>query len=253
MNKIALITGATSGIGEATAILLARNNFDIIITGRRNQRLGQLKMKIESESGTEVFPLNFDVRKQEEVKYAISSLTGKWKNIDVLINNAGLAVGMQHIHEGDVEDWERMIDTNIKGLLYITREVSPGMVERKSGHIINISSIAGREVYEKGNVYCATKHAVTAISKSTRMDLGKHKIKVTNIAPGAAETEFSIVRFKGDKDLAKNVYKGYTPLYATDIAEAILFVLTRPVHVNIDDLMITCTAQAAASVFHRNE
>ena len=208
-------------------------------------------MKIESESSAEVFPLNFDVRKQEEVKYAVSSLTGKWKNIDVLINNAGLAVGMNHINEGEVDDWERMIDTNIKGLLYITREITPGMIERKSGHIINISSIAGREVYEKGNVYCATKHAVTALSKSMRVDLGKHKIKVTNISPGAADTEFSIVRFKGDKDLASNVYKGYTPLYAQDIAETILFVLTRPVHVNIDDVLITCTAQAAVSVFHR--
>ena len=251
MNKIALITGATSGFGEATALLLAKNNYDIIITGRRNQRLGQLKMRIESESSAEVFPLNFDVRKQEEVKYAISSLTDKWKNIDVLINNAGLAVGMNHIQEGEIDDWERMIDTNIKGLLYITREVAPGMIERKSGHIINISSIAGSEFYEKGNVYCATKHAVTALSKGMRVDLGKHKIKVTNIAPGAADTEFSIVRFKGDKDLAGNVYKGYTPLYAQDIAETILFVLTRPSHVNIDDILITCTAQAAVSVFHR--
>jgi len=253
MKKIALITGATSGIGEATAILLARNNYELIITGRRNQRLGQLRMKIESESDAEVFPLNFDIRKQEEVKYAINSLTGKWKNIDVLINNAGLAVGMHHINEGEVDDWERMIDTNIKGLLYITREVTPGMVERKSGHIINISSIAGRDVYEKGNVYCATKHAVTAISKALRVDLGKHKIKVTNIAPGAADTEFSLVRFKGDKDKAKSVYKGFTPLYAEDIAETILFALTRPAHVNIDDLLITATAQAAVSVFHREE
>jgi 3-hydroxy acid dehydrogenase / malonic semialdehyde reductase len=253
MKKIALITGATSGIGEATALLLARNNYDLIITGRRNQRLEQLQMKIESESGSEVCLLNFDVRKQEDVKYAINSLPDKWKNIDVLINNAGLAVGMHHINEGEVDDWERMIDTNIKGLLYVTREVSPGMVERKSGHIINISSIAGREVYEKGNVYCASKHAVTALSKSMRVDLGKHKIKVTNIAPGAADTEFSLVRFKGDKDKAKSVYKGFTPLFAGDIAETILFVLTRPAHVNIDDLLITATAQSAVSVFHREE
>ena len=253
MKKIALITGATSGIGEATALLLARNNYDLIITGRRNQRLGQLRMKIESESGAEVLSLNFDVRKQEEVKYAINSLTGKWKNIDVLINNAGLAVGMHHINEGEVDDWERMIDTNIKGLLYMTREVSPGMVERKSGHIINISSIAGRDVYEKGNVYCATKHAVTALSKGMRVDLGKHKIKVTNIAPGAAETEFSLVRFKGDKDKAKSIYKGFTPLFAEDIAEIILFALSRPAHVNIDDLLITATAQAAVSVIYREE
>ena len=251
MKKIALITGATSGIGEAAALLLAGNNYDLIITGRRNQRLGQLKVKIQSETDADVLPLNFDIRKQEEVRYAINSLTTKWKNIDVLINNAGLAVGMHHINEGEVDDWERMIDTNIKGLLYITREVTPGMVERKSGHIINISSIAGREVYEKGNVYCATKHAVTAISKALRVDLGKHKIKVTNIAPGAAETEFSLVRFKGDNERAKSVYKGFTPLYAEDIAEIILFALTRPVHVNIDDLLVTSTAQAAASVFHR--
>jgi 3-hydroxy acid dehydrogenase/malonic semialdehyde reductase len=253
MKKIALITGATAGIGESTAILLAKNNFDLIITGRRNQRLGQLRMQIESESESEVLTLNFDIRKYEEVKYAIHSLPDKWKNIDVLVNNAGLAVGLNYIHEGEIDDWERMIDTNIKGLLYITREISPIMVERKTGHIINISSIAGREVYEKGNTYSATKHAVSALSRAMRIDLVEHNIKVTNICPGAVETEFSIVRFKGDKDKAKSVYKGFFPLHAEDVAEAILFAITRPPHLNIDDLLIMPTAQGSSIKIHRSD
>lgn len=253
MKKITLITGATSGIGEATALLLAKNNFDLIITGRRNQRLGQLKMRIQSESDAEVLTLNFDIRKYEEIKYSLHSLSGKWRNIDILVNNAGLAVGLDPIHEGEIDDWERMVDTNIKGLIFITREISPMMVERKTGHIINISSIAGREVYEKGNVYSATKHAVSALSRAMRIDLLKHNIKVTNICPGAVETEFSIVRFKGDKEKANNVYRGFNPLRADDIAEAILFAVTRPPHVNIDDILIMPTAQAGASLFNRTE
>lgn len=253
MRKIAFITGATSGIGEATASLLAKNNFDLIITGRRTQRLGQLRMKIQSETEAEVLTLNFDIRKLDEIRYAINTLSGKWRNIDVLINNAGLAVGFEHIHEGDTNDWDRMVDTNIKGLIYITREISPVMVERKSGHIINISSIAGLEVYEKGNVYAATKHAVTALSKAMRLDLVEHNIRITNICPGAVETEFSIVRFKGDKERAKNVYKGYDPLKADDIAESILFAVTRPPHVNIDEILIMPAAQASASKFFRRE
>jgi len=253
MKQIALITGATSGIGEATALLLAKNNFDLILTGRRNQRLGQLKMRIQSESDAEVLTLNFDTRKLEEIKYSFHSLSGKWKNIDVLVNNAGLAVGLNYINEGETDDWERMVDTNIKGLIYITREISPLMVERKTGHIINISSIAGREVYEKGNVYSATKHAVSALSRAMRIDLLAHNIKVTNICPGAVETEFSIVRFKGDKEKAKNVYRGFDPLKAKDVAEAILFAVTRPPHVNIDEILIMPTAQASASLFHRVE
>jgi 3-hydroxy acid dehydrogenase/malonic semialdehyde reductase len=243
MNKIALITGATSGIGEATALLLAQNGFDIIITGRRKERLSQLKLKLESETKVKVLALNFDVRKAAEVKHAISSLDSTWKLVDVLINNAGLAVGLNHIDKGVVDDWERMIDTNIKGLLYITREVSPLMVVRNSGHIINISSIAGKEAYENGNVYCATKHAVDSLSRTMR--------KVTNIAPGMVDTEFSLVRFKGDKDRADTVYMGLTPLFAQDIAETILFAITRPAHVCINDLLIMPTAQAAATLVKR--
>ena len=251
MNKIALITGATSGIGEATAILLAQNGFDIIITGRRDQLLSKLKVRLESETKAKVLALNFDVRKLAEVHDAINSLDDKWKLIDVLVNNAGLAVGLSHIDTGVVDDWERMIDTNIKGLLYVTREVSPLMVSRNSGHIINISSIAGKEEYENGNVYCATKHAVDSLSRAIRIDLVQHKIKVTNIAPGMVDTEFSIVRFKGDKERATKVYQGLTPLFANDIAEAILFAVTRPEHVCINDMLIMSTAQAAATVVKR--
>jgi len=217
MNKTALITGATAGIGEATALALAKNGYNIIITGRRATLLEKLKAKILSETNAEVLSLCFDVRKHSEVRQAVSSLETKWKQIDVLVNNAGLSVGLNHIDKGEIDDWERMIDTNIKGLLYVTREVSPLMVERKTGHIINIASIAGKEVYESGNVYCATKHAVDALSKSMRIDLLHDNIKVTNIAPGMVETEFSIVRFKGDKERADKVYQGLTPLYAQDI------------------------------------
>jgi NADP-dependent 3-hydroxy acid dehydrogenase YdfG len=251
MNKTALITGATSGIGETTALLLAKNGFDIIITGRRNELLDKLKAKIESETRVKVLALNFDVRKLTEVRQAISSLDTKWKQIDVLINNAGLAVGLNHIDTGEVDDWERMIDTNIKGLLYVSREISPLMVARNSGHIVNISSIAGKEEYENGNVYCATKHAVDSLSKSMRIDLVKHNIKVTNIAPGMVDTEFSTVRFKGDKQRADKVYQGFTPLYAQDIAEAILFAVTRPAHVCINDMLIMPTAQANGTVVNR--
>jgi 3-hydroxy acid dehydrogenase / malonic semialdehyde reductase len=251
MNKTALITGATTGIGEATAILLAHHGYNIIITGRRAQLLDKLKLKIESESKVQVLSLNFDVRKASEVKSAITSLETSWKQVDVLVNNAGLAVGLNHIDKGELEDWERMIDTNIKGLLYVTREVSPLMVARNSGHIINISSIAGKEAYENGNVYCATKHAVDSLSKSMRIDLLPHNIRVTNIAPGMVDTEFSLVRFKGDKERADKVYQGLTPLFAQDIAEAVLFAVTRPPHVCINDLLIMPTAQAAATILKR--
>ena len=251
MPKTALITGATSGIGEATAMILAKNGYNIIITGRRKQLLEQLKKKVESDTAVEVLTLNFDVRKPVEVKQAISSLGTKWNQIDVLVNNAGLSVGLSHIDKGEVDDWERMIDTNIKGLLYVSREVSPLMVARKSGHIINIASIAGKEVYDGGNVYCATKHAVDALSKGMRIDLLHDGIKVTNIAPGMVDTEFSIVRFKGDRERAEKVYQGLTPLYAQDIAEAILFVVTRPAHVCINDMLIMPTAQAAVAYVKR--
>ncbi len=251
MNKTALITGATAGIGEATALALAKNGYNIIITGRRAALLEKLKAKILSETNAEVLSLCFDVRKHSEVRQAVSSLETKWKQIDVLVNNAGLSVGLNHIDKGEIDDWERMIDTNIKGLLYVTREVSPLMVERKTGHIINIASIAGKEVYESGNVYCATKHAVDALSKSMRIDLLHDNIKVTNIAPGMVETEFSIVRFKGDKERADKVYQGLTPLFAQDIAEAILFAVTRPAHVCINDMLIMPTAQAAVAYLRR--
>lgn len=244
MNRIALITGATSGIGRATAKILSQNNFDVIITGRRKELLDDLEKEIKSDSSSKIYILNFDVRNKEEVDNAIDSLPEEWKNIDVLVNNAGLAVGLNHIQDGVIDDWERMIDTNVKGLLYITRKIAPMMVEKKRGHIVNIGSTAGKEAYEKGNVYCGTKHAVDAITKGMRIDMLKDKIKVTAINPGMVETEFSLVRFKGDKEKADNAYKGFTPLYGHDVADAILYVVTRPEHVCINDMILTATAQA---------
>ena len=243
MNKIALITGATSGIGKATALKAAETGFDIIITGRRQERLRELANEIENK-GAEALPLPFDVRDPEQVKAAIDNLPDKWRNIAVLVNNAGLAVGTNPIQDGILEDWERMIDTNVKGLLYITRAVAPLMIAKQIGHIVNIASIAGKEVYPGGNVYCATKHAVDALSKAMRTDMLKHNIKVTNIAPGMVETEFSLVRYKGDEEAAKNVYKGMTPLTNEDIADTILFAITRPAHVCLNDIVIMPTAQA---------
>lgn len=251
MKKIALITGATSGIGEATAIILARNDFDVIITGRRQNLLKEIRKKIESETASKVIELCFDIRKYSEVMKALDQLPDNWKKIDVLVNNAGLAAGLDHIQEGSLEDWEQMIDTNIKGLIYISREISKWMIGFGSGHIINIGSIAGKEVYEKGNVYCATKFAVDALTRGMRIDLVQHHIKVTCIAPGMVETEFSLVRFKGDSERAAKVYEGVTPLYAEDIAEAILFAVTRPPHVNINEMLIMPTAQASATIVNR--
>lgn len=253
MKPIALITGATSGIGEATALLLAKNNYNIIITGRREEKLNLLKKKITAETNSKVFALNFDIRSLPENEAAVHSLPVEWQNIDVLINNAGLAAGFNSIQEGVIDDWERMIDTNIKGLLYITRLISPKMIERGSGHIINISSVAGKETYPLGNVYCATKHAVQSVTKGMRIDLLKHGIKVSSVSPGAVDTEFSLVRFNGDKDRAKQVYKGFTPLNAQDIADTILFMVTRPKHVNIDDVLIMPTDQAFSRDFNRRE
>lgn len=253
MKPIALITGASSGIGEATAILLAKNNYDVIITGRRKKCLLQLKDKIAIETDARVYLLNYDIRSLAENKSAFNSLPNDWLNIEVLINNAGLAAGFSAIQEGSVDDWERMIDTNIKGLLYITRLVVPGMIYRGNGHIVNVSSIAGRETYPMGNVYCASKHAVQSLTKGMRIDLLKHGIKVSSIGPGAVDTEFSTVRFNGDKERAKQVYKGFTPLYAHDVAEAILFILSRPKHVNIDDILIMPTDQAFSRDFNRKE
>lgn len=251
MTKIALITGATAGIGKAIASKLAKEGCNIIITGRRKQLLEELEKEIEIKYGVKVISLNFDVTIYSEVEQAINSLPSEWKNIDILINNAGLAVGLSPIHQGVIEDWERMIDTNIKGLLYVTRIVTPNMVERKQGHIINLCSIAGKDVYTNGNVYCATKHAVDALSKGMRLDLLPYNIKVTQVCPGAVETEFSIVRFKGDKKRADQVYQGFNPLVAEDIANAIYYAISQPDHVDIQDLLVMPTAQASGSIFHK--
>ena len=251
MNKIALITGATSGIGRATAIKLAEAGYSVIITGRRRNLLTDLEKTIQPVG--KVFALCFDVRKREEVDLAIDSLPEEWKKIEVLINNAGLAAGLSSIQNGDIEDWETMIDTNVKGLLYVTRKVVPFMISRKKGHIVNIGSIAGKEVYPLGNVYCATKYAVDALTKAMRIDLLKRHIKVTGICPGMAETEFSLVRFKGDPGFANSVYEGIEPLQAEDIADVILFAVTRPPHVNLNDIVIMPTAQASAYVVNRKK
>jgi 3-hydroxy acid dehydrogenase/malonic semialdehyde reductase len=251
MKKIALITGATSGIGMATAQILAINGYDLIITGRREGLLNELTVKITKETDAEVLSLCFDVRDLNQVEKAVNSLTGKWKSIDVLVNNAGLAVGLEPVYSGVVDDWDRMIDTNVKGLLYVSRLVSPVMVANKSGHIINLSSIAGHEAYPNGAAYCASKHAVQAITKAMRIELLPFGVKVSSISPGMVETEFSKVRFKGDEARAENVYKGLTPLYAIDIAEAVLFMVSRPSHVNIDELIIMPTDQAGARDFRR--
>lgn len=250
-QKIVLITGATAGIGYETALLLAQNNYHLILTGRRNDRLASIKNQIESNYQSQVHLLNFDIRNRQEVKAALLSLPEEWKAVDVLINNAGLAAGMAPVNSADIDDWEQMIDTNVKGLLYTTQVVSSWMIERKSGHIINISSIAGKEAYPNGSVYCGTKHAVSAITKAMRIELMPSGVKVTSIAPGAVETEFSLVRFRGDEEKAASVYKGFTPLYAKDIAETILFVINRPAHVNIDDLLIMPTNQASARDFNK--
>ena len=249
MKKIVLITGATSGIGKATALLLAKNGYRLILTGRRKERLEELKKEISGE----VYTLCFDVTKSEEVENALKSLPPEWKNIDILINNAGKAIGIDELASGDITEWEKMIDTNIKGLLYVTRLILPEMKERKSGHIVNLSSIAGKETYPGGSVYCATKHAVNAISDSMRVELLPYSIKVSTISPGAVETEFSVVRFRGDRKKADNVYKGLTPLYANDIAECIYFIISRPKNVTIADIKVLAGAQASARDFYRKE
>ncbi len=252
MDKFAFITGATSGFGEATARLLAQNGYSLVLMARRKERLEQLKSELESDK-CQVYLLETDVRDENSVINAVNSLPHEVKSkIQILVNNAGLAVGRGPIETGISDDWERMIDTNIKGLLYVTKAIVPFLIENKSGHIVNIASIAGKEVYPGGNVYCATKHAVDALSRSMRIDLVQYGIKVTNIAPGAAETEFSIVRFKGNTETANSVYEGYDPLVAQDIAETILFVVSRPAHVTINDLTIMPTAQASASVLWKD-
>ncbi|MBV5315678.1 MAG: SDR family NAD(P)-dependent oxidoreductase [Prolixibacteraceae bacterium] len=245
-QKIALITGATAGIGYETALLLAQNNYDLILTGRRKDRLDALENKLKSSFTCKIITLNFDIRIKTETEDALNSLPDEWKAIDLLLNNAGLAAGLAPINSADVDDWERMIDTNVKGLLYTSRIVSTWMIERQKGHIINISSIAGRESYPNGSVYCGTKHAVEAISRAMRIELLPYGIKVTTLSPGAVETEFSVVRFRGDQERADQVYKGFKPLSPKDVAETILFISSRPPHVNIDDLLILPTSQGSA-------
>jgi NADP-dependent 3-hydroxy acid dehydrogenase YdfG len=249
MNKIALITGATSGIGWATAEHLAKLGFSLILCGRRQQRLKALADQIASQ--VQVYTLLFDVRDRKAVEQALASLPSAWQAINVLINNAGNAHGLSPIQDGNVDDWDAMIDGNVKGLLYVSKAIIPGMIQRKSGHIINIGSIAGKEVYPNGNVYCASKYAVDALTQGMRLDLNAHGIKVTGIHPGLVETEFSLVRFKGDADRAKSPYQGLEPLYAKDIADVIGFVVTRPSHVVLADITVLPTAQASATVIKR--
>lgn len=253
MQKIVFITGATSGFGRACAEKFAANGYDLILNGRREERLEALQKEIESKFNIAVFLLPFDVRDEKAVFTYINNLPAEWQNIDVLINNAGLALGRGYFDEGDLEDWNTMIDTNVKGLMYVAKAVVPFMIQRKQGHIINMGSVAGKQVYEKGNAYCASKFAVDAISKGMRIDLLQHNIKVTAINPGAAETEFSIVRFKGDEISAKKIYEGLQPLTAEDIADVIWYCTTVPKHVCINDLTITCLQQADAVYFNRNK
>ena len=252
MNKTIMITGATAGFGRATAKKFAMNGYNVIITGRRKERLDDLEKEL-TEFNVDVHSLNFDVRKRYEVEDTIAGLPDKWKKIDILVNNAGLAVGLSHINDAEVDDWDRMVDTNVKGLLYVTRAVTPFMIAGGGGHIFNISSIAGLDVYENGNVYCATKSAVNTLSKAMRIDLLKYNIKVTNIAPGLAETEFSLVRFKGNKEKAQSVYKGVDALTGEDIADVIYYCASLPAHVCINDLSITPTQQAAVGVVNRRQ
>lgn len=249
-KRIVLLTGATSGIGEATARLLAINQFKLILCGRRKDRLQKLADELIKQ--TEVITLSFEVRNQLDVAASIASLPVAWKEIDILINNAGNAHGLDPIQTGNVDDWDAMIDINVKGLLYVTKAVLPVMVKRNAGHIINLGSIAGKEAYANGNVYCASKFAVDALTKGMRIDLNSHRIKVTAIHPGLVETEFSLVRFKGDSARAAGVYKGFEPLQGQDIAELILFTLTRPAHVVVADLVVFPTAQASATVVNKD-
>ncbi len=250
MNKTAFITGATSGIGKATAEILAKNKYKLILCGRREDRLAELATSLSKL--TDVHTLQFDVRDKDAVKAAINSLPEAFSTIDILINNAGNAHGLDPIQSGDVDDWDAMIDINVKGLLYVSKAIIPQMIERKSGHIINIGSTAAKEVYPNGNVYCASKHAVDALNQGMRIDLNPFGIRVGAIHPGMVETEFSEVRFKGDTSRAENVYKGFTPLQPEDIADIIHFVVSRPYHVNIADLIVMSTAQASSTIVNKS-
>ena len=251
MKKTALITGATSGIGEATAVKFANEGIELVLCGRRQDRLGKLKERLSSLTAVHI--LNFDVRDKDRVSNAITSLPAEFTTIDILINNAGNAHGLDTIQEGSLDDWDAMLDINVKGLLYVTKAIIPGMIERNSGHVINIGSLAGKEVYPKGNVYCASKHAVDAINQGMRKDLNAYGIRVGAINPGLVETEFSEVRFKGDTQKAKTVYQGYEALKAEDIADIIHFVVTRPYHVNIADLLVLPTAQASSTQLNKGK
>jgi len=251
MGKIVLITGASSGFGKAAALKFAANGYDCIINGRRAERLEELAAEIKNKYKVSVLCLLFDVRDQSAVFNSIEQLPEQWKNIDVLVNNAGLALGRDYFDEASLDDWNIMIDTNIKGALYVARAVTRYMIDRKKGHVINLGSIAGKEVYEKGNVYCASKSAVDAFSQAMRIDLLRHGIKVTAIHPGAADTEFSLIRFKGNEEAAKKVYEGIVPLTGEDVADVIFYCASLPPHVCINDLTITCTQQANSFYTHR--
>jgi|TARA_B110000238_G_C16137265_1_gene444317 NADP-dependent 3-hydroxy acid dehydrogenase YdfG len=250
MKQTAFITGATSGIGKATAEIFAKNKIRLILCGRRAERLKELQEELSKL--TEVTTLQFDVRDRYDVANQIANLPIDFKQIDILINNAGNAHGLSTIQEGNIDDWDAMLDINVKGLLYVSRAIIPQMTTRNSGFIVNIGSIAGKEVYPNGNVYCASKHAVNALNKAMRIDLNKHNIRVSGIHPGAVETEFSEVRFKGDIQKAEKVYNGYKALQAEDIADIIHFVITRPYHVNIEDLVVYPTAQASPTIMNKN-
>lgn len=251
MNTTALITGATSGIGRATARVFARNGIHLVICGRRKERLEALAAELRGM--VRVHTLDFDVRDAAETAAKIASLPEEFKQIDILVNNAGNAHGLAPIQEGDLADWDAMIDINVKGLLYVSKAIIPQMVERQRGHIVNIGSLAGQEVYPNGNVYCASKFAVDALTKGMRIDLHRHNIKVSSVNPGLTETEFSLVRFKGDAERAKNVYRGMTPLTAEDVAEVIWFVVSRPPHVNVAELLLLPAAQATSTIVKREE
>ena len=250
-NKIVLVTGASSGIGGACAKIFAEHGANIILCARRGERIKQLVTELVSQYSVKCHALELDVRDRGKVAKEIGALPAAWQNIDILINNAGLAAGMNKIQDGDIEDWEKMIDTNLKGLLYMTRAVLPGMIERNSGHVINIGSVAGHEVYPNGNVYCATKHAVYALTKGLKMDVLGSKVRVSSVDPGMTETEFSIVRWRGDTERAKKFYAGMQPLTALDVADTVYYCASRPLHVNILDIIMMPVAQSAAMQVHR--
>lgn len=250
-DRIAVVTGASSGIGQATARALAAGGARVILSGRRLERLEELAAELKEKNGTETLCIPLDVRDQPAVAAAFGHVPAGWQDVDILVNNAGLSRGLNPIHGGSVDDWDEMIDTNIKGLLYVTRALLPGMVERGRGHVVNLGSVAGRDPYAGGTVYCATKSAVAMLSRALKIDLLGSGVRVTNIEPGMVETEFSVVRFHGDAERAKKVYQGLQPLAPEDVADAILWAVTRPLHVNVQDILLLASAQATATLAHR--